>query len=177
MARAPAGEFPYSWNEKGGDDDNSIETGHSSRFSEEGMGASAAPGDATWLHTFYDSQFWTAEGGDFSASVSSSGAVSSIGFCTFDSTFDPDWSGTARHAQCVAGVSRCAANLLRLAAVSAHGLRRKYSVKHELVAASPLRRWAVRAWTAQAAAVGTYLPRAILNIQVGAIHLCGAAHL
>ncbi len=56
---------------------------------EEGMGAPAEPGDATWLHTFYDSQFWTAEGGDFSTLVTSSAAVDSIGFYTFDSTFDP----------------------------------------------------------------------------------------
>jgi hypothetical protein len=55
----------------------------------EGMGARAAAGDATWLHTFYDTQFWTAEGGDFSSMVTSSAAISSPGFYTFDSTYDP----------------------------------------------------------------------------------------
>lgn len=55
----------------------------------EGSGGPAAPGDATWLHTFYDSQFWSTPGGDYSTVVTSSAAVSSPGFYTFDSTFDP----------------------------------------------------------------------------------------
>ena len=63
--------------------------GASMGVGEEGMGAPAAPGDATWLHTFYDTDFWIQVGGDFSPTVSSSAAVSSPGFYTFDSTFDP----------------------------------------------------------------------------------------
>jgi hypothetical protein len=31
----------------------------------EGAGAPATPGDATWLHTYFDTQTWTAAGGDF----------------------------------------------------------------------------------------------------------------
>jgi len=30
-----------------------------------GGGASAQPGDATWLHRFFDTEFWTTPGGDF----------------------------------------------------------------------------------------------------------------
>jgi hypothetical protein len=38
----------------------------------EGDGASATPNDATWRHRFFDSVFWTTQGGDFSATVSAS---------------------------------------------------------------------------------------------------------
>jgi len=55
---------------------------------EEGQGAPAQPGDATWVNTFYPDQLWGSEGGDFADAVTSSAAVSSVGFFTFDSTFD-----------------------------------------------------------------------------------------
>ena len=35
-----------------------------------GGGAPASPGDATWLHTFYDTAFWETPGGDFLAAAS-----------------------------------------------------------------------------------------------------------
>jgi hypothetical protein len=35
-----------------------------------GTGAPAQTGDATWLHTFYSSSFWTTPGGDFDATPS-----------------------------------------------------------------------------------------------------------
>ena len=56
---------------------------------QEGMGALAAPGDATWLNTFSPDQLWTSPGGDFSGTITSSAAVSDIGFYTFDSMYDP----------------------------------------------------------------------------------------
>ncbi|HKD43418.1 MAG TPA: DNRLRE domain-containing protein [Myxococcaceae bacterium] len=62
--------------------------GTSMAAGEEGMGAPAAPGDATWLNTFYPSQLWTAPGGDFLPNITSSAAVSDIGFYTFDSMYD-----------------------------------------------------------------------------------------
>jgi hypothetical protein len=37
---------------------------------EEGTGTSAAPGDATWLHTFFPGSFWTTPGGDFATAPS-----------------------------------------------------------------------------------------------------------
>ena len=36
----------------------------------EGQGTTATTGDATWLHTFYDTAQWTTAGGDFNASAS-----------------------------------------------------------------------------------------------------------
>ncbi|MCB9848918.1 MAG: multicopper oxidase domain-containing protein [Phycisphaeraceae bacterium] len=44
-----------------------------------GGGGASAPGDATWLHTFYDTDFWAAEGGDFTASPSASISVDGLG--------------------------------------------------------------------------------------------------
>lgn len=42
---------------------------------EEGGGAPAATGDATWLHRFYNTLFWSTVGGDFSATASASSTV------------------------------------------------------------------------------------------------------
>jgi hypothetical protein len=39
--------------------------GASDAPAEEGAGTAAAPGDATWLHTFYDTNFWPTPGGAF----------------------------------------------------------------------------------------------------------------
>lgn len=63
--------------------------GASVALGNEGMGAPAAPGDATWLHTFYDTDFWAQPGGEFTNAVSASAAVSEVGFYSFDSTFNP----------------------------------------------------------------------------------------
>jgi hypothetical protein len=43
---------------------------------EEGAGALAQPGDATWIYTFFDDAQWTTPGGDFAATPS---AVTSVG--------------------------------------------------------------------------------------------------
>src|SRR6266404_3780052 len=40
-----------------------------------GIGAQAEPGDATWLHTFYDTSFWITPGGDFSTTLSATTPV------------------------------------------------------------------------------------------------------
>jgi hypothetical protein len=52
---------------------------------EEGTGAPATPNDATWRHRFFDTIFWTTEGGDFSATVSASQSVGAIGVYTWSS--------------------------------------------------------------------------------------------
>lgn len=52
---------------------------------EEGIGAPATPNDATWRHRFFDTIFWTTEGGDFSATVSASQSVGAIGVYTWSS--------------------------------------------------------------------------------------------
>jgi len=53
--------------------------GASMASGEEGDGAPATPNDATWRHRFFDTIFWTNEGGDFSATVSASQSVSVVG--------------------------------------------------------------------------------------------------
>jgi hypothetical protein len=44
-----------------------------------GGGAPAAPGDATWLHTFYDAAFWETPGGDFLAAASATAQAGEAG--------------------------------------------------------------------------------------------------
>ncbi|MBL9030664.1 MAG: DNRLRE domain-containing protein [Phycisphaerae bacterium] len=44
-----------------------------------GGGATAEPGDATWLHRFYDTATWAAPGGDFAAAASGSATVGGAG--------------------------------------------------------------------------------------------------
>ncbi len=52
-----------------------------------GTGAPAAPGDATWFHTFFPDQFWQSPGGDFEAAASSGQTVgSALDFYTWPST-------------------------------------------------------------------------------------------
>ena len=52
---------------------------------EEGDGAPATPNDATWRHRFFDTIFWSAQGGDFSATVSASQMVGVVGQYTWSS--------------------------------------------------------------------------------------------
>lgn len=52
----------------------------------EGGGASASAGDATWLHRSFNTSFWTAPGGDFAATPSGSQTVAEIGSYTWEST-------------------------------------------------------------------------------------------
>ena len=51
----------------------------------EGQGAPATPNDATWRHRFFDSVFWTTQGGDFSVTMSASQSVGDIGQYTWNS--------------------------------------------------------------------------------------------
>lgn len=57
---------------------------------EEGGGTQPEPGDATWLHTFYDTlntNLWTNPGGDFFSPFSASATIDTvIGFYTWNST-------------------------------------------------------------------------------------------
>jgi hypothetical protein len=53
--------------------------GTSDAIDEEGMGAPPTTNDATWRHRFYNTVFWTAQGGDFSGTVSASQSVGAIG--------------------------------------------------------------------------------------------------
>jgi len=60
--------------------------GTSNAGGNEGMGTAATTGDATWLHTFFATDFWATPGGDFSVTVSASQSVGSITFYTWGST-------------------------------------------------------------------------------------------
>jgi hypothetical protein len=51
----------------------------------EGQGAPATPNDPTWRHRFYDTIFWTTQGGDFSGTVSGSQSVGAVGVYTWSS--------------------------------------------------------------------------------------------
>jgi hypothetical protein len=52
-----------------------------------GGGAPATTGDATWLHTFFNTDFWVNPGGDFSTTVSASQSVGTLpGDFTWGST-------------------------------------------------------------------------------------------
>jgi len=51
-----------------------------------GGGAPAAPDDATWLHTFYNSAFWETPGGDFLAAASATLQVGEAGVVGWRST-------------------------------------------------------------------------------------------
>jgi len=53
--------------------------GTSNASGQEGQGASATTNSATWRHRFYNTIFWTTQGGDFSGTVSASQSVGAIG--------------------------------------------------------------------------------------------------
>lgn len=60
--------------------------GASDAVDEEGIGAPSAPGDATWIHTFFPNDFWLSAGGDFDFVVSASQSVDQNGAYTWGST-------------------------------------------------------------------------------------------
>ena len=49
--------------------------GSSDAPNNEGFGADATPGDATWLHTAFDASLWSAPGGDFVSKASATALV------------------------------------------------------------------------------------------------------
>src|SRR5205809_3066191 len=53
--------------------------GTSDASGQEGQGIAATTNDATWRHRFYNTIFWTTQGGDFSGTVSASLSVGAIG--------------------------------------------------------------------------------------------------
>jgi hypothetical protein len=60
--------------------------GTSQATDQEGGGDLATPGDATWVHTFFNSRTWAAAGGDFSVTASAVRTVGGIGLYTWPST-------------------------------------------------------------------------------------------
>ena len=53
--------------------------GTSDASGQEGQGITATTNDATWRHRFFNTLFWTTQGGDFSSTVSASQSVGAIG--------------------------------------------------------------------------------------------------
>jgi hypothetical protein len=53
---------------------------------EEGAGAPSDAGDATWIHTYYDTGLWDYPGGDVLPSPSATITIDGQGFFTFEST-------------------------------------------------------------------------------------------
>ena len=53
--------------------------GQGASFSTGGRGAPSEPGDATWIHTFYDTDFWNHTGGQFVGSASAAFVVNGPG--------------------------------------------------------------------------------------------------
>jgi hypothetical protein len=60
--------------------------GSSNASGSEGSGAPSTPGDATWIHAFFDTVNWATPGGDFSATSSASALVSDPGPVVWEST-------------------------------------------------------------------------------------------
>lgn len=60
--------------------------GASDALGEEGGGADAEAGDATWFHAFFDSALWTNPGGDFDAAPSATATVGNTGGYAWGST-------------------------------------------------------------------------------------------
>ena len=52
--------------------------GKSVAFGQEGQGWLAATNDATWRHRFYDTIFWTTEGGEFSATLAQASQLAAL---------------------------------------------------------------------------------------------------
>ncbi len=70
-------QMPVDWGE-----------GTSDAAGEEGRGAGPRDNDATWIHSFFDSQNWTQAGGYFTAAESASLLVSDVGSYTWASNQD-----------------------------------------------------------------------------------------
>ena len=60
--------------------------GTSDALGQEGSGAVSTPGDATWIHTFFNTNTWTNVGGDFDPTASASQNVGGTGPYTWAST-------------------------------------------------------------------------------------------
>jgi hypothetical protein len=77
--------------------------GNSNAGSPGGGGAPAQPGDATWLHNFFNTNLWSSPGGDTANSISASTAVS-----TNNRTYN--WSGSGMVADVQSWVANPATN-------------------------------------------------------------------
>jgi hypothetical protein len=82
---------------------NSWGEGASNADQQEGKGVDAQPGDATWLHRFFNTNFWTQPGGDYSTTVSGTASVGT-------SNGDYSWSSAGMLSDVQAWMTNPAAN-------------------------------------------------------------------
>ena len=76
--------------------------GTSNAGSPGGSGASSTPGDATWVHTFFNTSFWSTPGGDFVGAPSATASIAGVG--------DYSWSSTEMASEVQAWLDTPAAN-------------------------------------------------------------------
>jgi hypothetical protein len=60
--------------------------GEGASSSSGGIGRPAEPGDATWIHTYYDTEYWLHGGGQFIGRPTASLVIAGSGFYTWEST-------------------------------------------------------------------------------------------
>jgi len=60
--------------------------GEGASYASGGSGDDSAPGDATWIHTFYSEELWVRPGGHFVVRASSAQEVGASAFYTWEST-------------------------------------------------------------------------------------------
>lgn len=82
MSRTNAGSTPVEIYKV---DNRYWSEGPSDPFGEEGSGTMAEIGDATWLHSYYNSEFWVNPGGDFVTTLTASTNVNAIGYYEWSS--------------------------------------------------------------------------------------------
>jgi len=82
MSRTPAGDQPVALHRLTSD----WGEGTSDAPLEEGGGTAATQDDATWRHTFFNTEFWNSSGGDFVTAPSGSMVIGGIGSYTWPST-------------------------------------------------------------------------------------------
>lgn len=75
MSRTAVGEKSISLHKV----DKSWGEGASDAAGEEGAGATAAEGDATWMYTYFNTGMWDTAGGDFDAAPSAATTVGAVG--------------------------------------------------------------------------------------------------
>lgn len=91
----------------------------------QGAGTAAAAGDATWVHTFFPSAFWSAPGGDFTPTILATATAGAIGDT-------PSWTSAALAARVQAWLAAPASNhglLLKTADETVIGSTRRFGAR------------------------------------------------
>ena len=105
--------------------------GTSDAIGEEGAGALATPGDATWRYTFFDTEEWAAPGGDFAPTPSATTVVGGAGVYT--------WAAPALTADVAGWLAAPAANhgWILIGDESAAGSAKRFESRESVPAGRP----------------------------------------